>query len=86
LYLQPDNFATVAPPLINASSIVNFNLTTFAHGAGLGSPIAGDYFLASNTSAESGSSSKKGGASIGYRAMPIVTILMSITVFAVLFL
>ncbi|THH19924.1 hypothetical protein EW146_g1357 [Bondarzewia mesenterica] len=46
LFIQPSNFDTLAANFVNASTPrSNFNLTTFANEVGLGSPIAGTYFL-----------------------------------------
>lgn len=70
LYYQPANFSTVAPKYTNASSsYLNFNLTQFAQEVGLGSPIAGNFFFASNTS--SAQPSPVTGAALFLRA-PIV--------------
>ncbi|OBZ76815.1 Splicing factor 3B subunit 6-like protein [Grifola frondosa] len=46
LFVQPSNFTTVAPNFVNASTPRNnFNLTTFSQEVGLGSPVAGNFFL-----------------------------------------
>ncbi|KAI0265879.1 phosphatidylethanolamine-binding protein [Gloeopeniophorella convolvens] len=70
LYLQPANFTTVAPTLINASTPRNnTNLTAFVAATHLGSPVAGTFYLAQNTSGTNGSNSSSppgpGGASTG---------------------
>ncbi|KAG6825385.1 hypothetical protein H0H92_003857, partial [Tricholoma furcatifolium] len=46
VYNQPDNFATVASPVVNASTPrFGFNLAMFSTATNLTSPIAGNYFL-----------------------------------------
>ncbi|EIW61216.1 PEBP-like protein, partial [Trametes versicolor FP-101664 SS1] len=46
LFVQPANFTTVASQFVNASTpISNFNISLFAEQVGLGSPIAGNFFL-----------------------------------------
>ncbi|KAI0775962.1 phosphatidylethanolamine-binding protein [Trametes elegans] len=46
LFVQPANFTTVAPKFVNASTpINNFNISLFAQEVGLGSPVAGNFFL-----------------------------------------
>ncbi|KAJ4479326.1 phosphatidylethanolamine-binding protein [Lentinula aciculospora] len=45
-FIQPADFNSTAPELVNASTPRNnFNLTTFGEAVNLGSPIAGTYFL-----------------------------------------
>ncbi|TBU58402.1 phosphatidylethanolamine-binding protein [Dichomitus squalens] len=67
LFVQPANFSQVAPNFVNASTPVsNFNISLFAVEAGLGSPVAGNFFLTGpdNTSTPaSGSSSASAAAS-----------------------
>ena len=46
LFVQPANFSQVAPGLVNASTpISGFNISAFAAQTGLGSPVAGNFFL-----------------------------------------
>ncbi|KAI0375795.1 PEBP-like protein [Pilatotrama ljubarskyi] len=46
LFLQPSNFTSVASQFVNASTpISNFNISLFAQEVGLGSPVAGNFFL-----------------------------------------
>jgi hypothetical protein len=64
---------------VNAlTSILDFNLSVFMHEVGLGSPIAGNYFLASNASSSS-TTLQTGGAS-AFHALPIV---MHVAIFVV---
>ncbi|KAJ3775485.1 phosphatidylethanolamine-binding protein [Lentinula raphanica] len=59
-FIQPADFNSTAPGLVNASTPRNnFNLTTFGEAVNLGSPIAGTYFLTgpSNSTNSSGTSS-----------------------------
>ena len=46
LFTQPPNFDTTASALVNATTPrTNFNISTFGQAVGLGSPIAGTFFL-----------------------------------------
>ncbi|KAI0722821.1 phosphatidylethanolamine-binding protein [Earliella scabrosa] len=46
LFVQPADFSTVVPGILNSSTPVsNFNISLFAEQTGLGSPIAGNFFL-----------------------------------------
>ncbi|PIL37295.1 hypothetical protein GSI_00988 [Ganoderma sinense ZZ0214-1] len=46
LFVQPANFSQVVPGIVNASTpISGFNISTFAAQTGLGSPVAGNFFL-----------------------------------------
>ncbi|KAI9000865.1 phosphatidylethanolamine-binding protein [Trametes punicea] len=45
LFVQPSNFSSVALNFLNTSTPANFNITLFAQEVGLGSPIAGNFFL-----------------------------------------
>ncbi|ETW83719.1 phosphatidylethanolamine binding protein [Heterobasidion irregulare TC 32-1] len=56
LFPQPDNFDHTALDLVNASvdaSRLSFNLTTFASSVGMGSPLAGTFFLTKGPTADS---------------------------------
>lgn len=47
LFVQPEDFASTVNSYVNGSTpIYNFNVTQFAQETGLGSPIAGNFFLA----------------------------------------
>ncbi|CDO76552.1 hypothetical protein BN946_scf184982.g11 [Trametes cinnabarina] len=68
LFVQPVNFTTVAPQFVNSSTPVNnFNISLFAQEVGLGSPVAGNFFLtgpdANSTSSTNGTSSASSAAS-----------------------
>ncbi|KAI0660835.1 phosphatidylethanolamine-binding protein [Cubamyces menziesii] len=46
LFIQPSNFTTAVSSFVNSSTPVNnFNISLFAQELGLGSPIAGNFFL-----------------------------------------
>ncbi|KAI0720274.1 phosphatidylethanolamine-binding protein [Cerioporus squamosus] len=46
LFAQPSNFSSVVPGVVNSSTpISNFNISAFAEQLGLGSPLAGNFFL-----------------------------------------
>ncbi|KAI0352989.1 PEBP-like protein [Trametes cingulata] len=46
LFVQPSNFTSVVSQFVNSSTpISNFNISLFAQEVGLGSPIAGNFFL-----------------------------------------
>ncbi|KAI9056532.1 PEBP-like protein [Trametes sanguinea] len=67
LFVQPANFTTVAPQFVNSSTPVNnFNISLFAQEVGLGSPIAGNFFLtgpdANSTNSSTNSTSTASGA------------------------
>ena len=54
LFVQPADFNTVVPGILNSSTpISNFNISLFAEQTGLGSPIAGNFFLTGPDSANS---------------------------------
>ncbi|KAJ3993530.1 phosphatidylethanolamine-binding protein [Lentinula boryana] len=56
-FIQPADFNSTAPKLVNASTPRNnFNLTTFGEAVNLGSPIAGTYFLTGPSSNSTNSS------------------------------
>ena len=60
LFVQPDNFTSIAPMFVNSSTpISNFNISLFASETGLGDPVAGNFFFTGpdNTSASATSSS-----------------------------
>ncbi|KAL7282523.1 LOW QUALITY PROTEIN: hypothetical protein ACG7TL_003994 [Trametes sanguinea] len=68
LFVQPANFTTVAPQFVNSSTpISNFNISLFAQEVGLGSPIAGNFFLtgpdANSTNSTNSTSTASGAAS-----------------------
>ncbi|KAI0638337.1 phosphatidylethanolamine-binding protein [Trametes polyzona] len=64
LFVQPANFTAVASRFVNASTpISNFNISLFAQEVGLGSPIAGNFFLTGPDSNSTNSTS--GGNSTG---------------------
>ncbi|KAI0750957.1 phosphatidylethanolamine-binding protein [Daedaleopsis nitida] len=68
LFVQPANFSDVVPSILNASTpISNFNISAFAEQTGLGSPIAGNFFLtgpdANSTAAANSSSTASGSQS-----------------------
>ena len=46
VFVQLSNFSQVVPGFVNAFTLfANFNISQFAAQMGLGSPIAGNYFL-----------------------------------------
>ncbi|KAF8827004.1 hypothetical protein HHX47_DHR5000844 [Lentinula edodes] len=56
-FIQPADFNSTGPELVNASTPRNnFNLTTFGEAVNLGAPIAGTYFLTGPSSNSSASS------------------------------
>ena len=66
LFVEPSDFTTATHSFVNASvAPLNFNVSTFAQEVGLGSPVAGTYFLTGpeSSSSASASSTSPGSAS-----------------------
>ncbi|KAF2143466.1 uncharacterized protein K452DRAFT_317600 [Aplosporella prunicola CBS 121167] len=64
LFRQPDPSDFIPPPgfeaFFNGSQRTNFNLTSFLGAAGLGSPVAANYFLCGNETTGNGSETYNG--------------------------
>ncbi|KAH9899719.1 phosphatidylethanolamine-binding protein [Cubamyces lactineus] len=69
LFIQPSNFTTAVSSFVNSTTPVNnFNISLFAQELGLGSPIAGNFFLTgpdANSTNSTGTNSTSNGTSTG---------------------
>jgi len=71
LFVQPPDFDTTAPHFVNASTPrTSFNLTTFSQEVGLGSPVAGNFFLTGPENVTNTTSSPSSSSSSTHSSVP----------------
>ncbi|TFK94650.1 PEBP-like protein [Polyporus arcularius HHB13444] len=71
LFAQPANFSSVVTGIVNSSTpISNFNISAFAEQLGLGSPLAGNFFLTGPDANSTGNGTASSAASSSTSTSP----------------